>query len=104
MHVESELKKLGTPYFGGSECNGVDANIFPWLERLYDYAQKDMMEFSSNRFPLAYAYVERMIQVPGVKEVINTIDNMVKFYETYREDKSKTPWNVDSKDPLYIGE
>ncbi|XP_062513538.1 glutathione S-transferase omega-1-like [Corticium candelabrum] len=102
-HVEAPLKQLNSPFFGGQSLNAMDIHIWPFLEVMDAKASVGDITIPATRFPTMISYIERMKEVPAVKEVMHTLDDFKGFWETW-----KTPgppdYNYHSKYPFYTAD
>jgi len=76
-------KKLETDFVGGDKPAMVDYMIWPWLERLSALKLMKNLELDAQRFPKLIAYVNRMLELPAVKEVLIPAEVHVNFYKGY---------------------
>lgn len=57
--------------------------IWPWLERLPVLSRMKDVRVSESEYPKLIAYMERMKQLPAVKETYIDPENHFKFYKSY---------------------
>nr|AYN44538.1 glutathione S-transferase O1 [Brachionus koreanus] len=85
--LEYYEKKFENNYLGGDKPAFVDYMVWPWIERLEFLKQKKNLDLNETRFPKLLAYIERMKQVPAVKETILSVEVYDKFFKSYSGDE-----------------
>jgi glutathione S-transferase len=89
------LEYLKDDFLGGKTASYADYMVWPWTER-FEYLQK----FRSVKFDESFAeklnaYVDRMLQLPAVKECYQVPALHAKFYEGYVVDKINWDSHLD---------
>ncbi|XP_022092163.1 pyrimidodiazepine synthase-like isoform X2 [Acanthaster planci] len=78
---DAELKKRGTPFFGGQQPGMVDYSTWPWNERLM--VSDKLMNTLKAKLPDLDAYFQRMLTTPAVKAILNSKEQYQKFFESF---------------------
>ena len=60
--------------------------IWPWLERIPLLTLSSSVEFNEEKFPKLFAYYQRMMQLPAVKECHIPAETVAKFFASYLSD------------------
>ncbi|XP_022092155.1 pyrimidodiazepine synthase-like isoform X2 [Acanthaster planci] len=77
---DAELKKRGTPFFGGQQPSMVDYVTWPWNERLMVFDK--LMNTLKAKLPDLDAYFQRMLTTPMI-QAFNDREYYKTFYEGY---------------------
>ncbi|XP_022092206.1 pyrimidodiazepine synthase-like [Acanthaster planci] len=77
---DAELKKRGTPFFGGQQPSMVDYITWPWNERLM--VSDKLMNTLKAKLPDLDAYFQRMLTTPAVKAILNSKEQYQKYHES----------------------
>lgn len=59
----------------------VDYMLWPWFERLPLLKEMVNFEFDTKKYPKLAGWIERMKQLPAVKEAGNSTENYVKYFK-----------------------
>ncbi|EDW79551.1 uncharacterized protein Dwil_GK20354 [Drosophila willistoni] len=80
---EEELKKRGTPFFGGEKPGYVDYMIWPWFERLavVKYQFEDQYNFDEKRFENIGKWIALLKQDPVVQSYIASDEAHINFWK-----------------------
>ncbi|XP_038070040.1 glutathione S-transferase omega-1-like [Patiria miniata] len=78
---DAELKKRGTPFFGGQQPSMVDFNAWSFNERTM--ASDSLMSAVKTKLPALDAYYKRMVANPTVKAVLNSKEAHQKYNQAY---------------------
>lgn len=87
--LEGQLKEPGHPFFFGQEMTAGDLLVWPWFERL-EAGKKAFPGaaalITKEKFPLVYAWMDRMVSQEVVKAVAVSTEAHLKFYETLKSE------------------
>ncbi|XP_038050396.1 pyrimidodiazepine synthase-like [Patiria miniata] len=78
---DAELKKRGTPFFGGQQPNMVDFITWPFNERLA--VSDPLMALIKPKLPDLDAYFQRMLANPTVKAILTSKEIHQKYLKGY---------------------
>nr|XP_006820906.1 PREDICTED: glutathione S-transferase omega-1-like [Saccoglossus kowalevskii] len=85
--VETELKRRGTQYFGGSQPGMLDYNMWPFLERLKNTEIITGETIFSDKVPLLDKYIDDMMKDGPVKETYTSPEVQLKWIMGYKSGK-----------------
>lgn len=89
---ESELKKRGTPFFGGDNPNMLDYTSFPFFERvlaLEYFVDQEEFKIKADRFPLLLQWKTALLEYPAIKNNYINGENHAEYL------KAKKAGNID---------
>ena len=85
--LEGQLKEDGRPFFFGQEMTAADLLVWPWFERVEAYNKffpGAAEVITKEKFPLVYAWMDRMVSQEAVKAVAASTEAHFKFYESLK--------------------
>ena len=82
-YFEKTLKNENVNYFGGETPKMVDYCIWPWFERFSFLKLLVDFELDVKRFPKIKSWIDRMKQLPAVKETATNIDDLNEFHKSF---------------------
>nr|QUF59393.1 glutathione S-transferase GSTO1-2 [Brachionus angularis] len=70
-------------YYGGSKPAFIDYMIWPWIQRLELLKMYKNVDLNRTRFGKLYDYIERMLQLPAVKQTLIPIEKINQFFNSF---------------------